>query len=60
MSLRLVGTRSSQPLLPICISREVNTFISYQGQAPSSRAVRAPDLLPLEPLMLSAIFGRQP
>jgi hypothetical protein len=54
MRRSLVSRRTSQGLFAFAISQQADTFISYQGQRPSSGAVKALDS---EPLMASAIFG---
>jgi hypothetical protein len=54
MRAGLVVRCSSQPFLALAIGRHVYTFISYQGQCPSSDAVQALDS---EPLTAIAIFG---
>lgn len=54
MRAALVGRRTSQRLFAFAISRQVYTFISYQGRSPSSRAVGAVDL---RPWSLAANFG---
>jgi len=59
MSPGLVCTCSSQALLSLPISLYVYTYISYQGQGPSSGAVRALQAIDLEPLTAGAIFRRQ-
>lgn len=44
MKPSLVGRRTSQPIFQPLRSRQADTFISYQGQRPSSAADPAPDL----------------